>query len=315
MYRIWIDEPLLDTVLPMFDGVAEIVGPRAPATELATCDAALVPGVRWDAARMDTAPRLRVLSRIGVGYDNIDVAAATERRIMVCYTPQAPTISTAEHAIALMFAVAKSVCIGDRDVRAGRWHAQFWTHKGMELDGRTLGLIGAGRIGARVATMARAIGMRVIVFDPFLDAVRAEALGVECVADLEALLRAADVVSLHAPSTPRTYRMIDAVRLSQMKRHALLINTARGALVDEDALVAALRSGHLGGAGLDVFEHEPIASDHPLLQLDNVVLTDHIASHTWAGHHRLYETAVRQALQALRGEIPEGLLNPTVDRK
>lgn len=310
MFRIWIDEPLLDSVLPIFQGVAEIVGPRASAAELATCEAALVPGVRWDAARMDAAPRLRVLSRIGVGYDNIDVAAATARGIMVCYTPQAPTISTAEHALALMFAVAKTICIGDRDVRAGRWHAAFWTLKGMELDGRTLGLVGAGRIGARVATAAKAIGMRVLVFDPYLDAARAAELGAERVGSLEVLLAESDVVSLHAPATPQTHRMIDAARLAQMKRGALLINTARGALVDEDALVAALRSGHLGGAGLDVFDREPIAPDHPLLQLDNVVLTDHIASHTWAGHHRLYETAARQALQALRGEKPAGLLNP-----
>jgi len=313
MFRIWIDEPLLDSVLPIFEGVAEIVGPRASAEALATCDAALVPGVRWDAARMDTAPRLRVLSRIGVGYDNIDVAAATARGIMVCYTPQAPTISTAEHALALLFAVAKTICIGDRDVRAGRWHTAFWTLKGMELDGRTLGLVGAGRIGARVATAAKAIGMRVLVFDPYLDAVRAAELGVERAGSLEALLGESDVVSLHAPATAQTHRMIDAARLAQMKRGALLINTARGALVDEDALVAALRSGHLGGAGLDVFDREPIAPDHPLLQLGNVVLTDHIASPTWAGPHRLYETAARQALQALRGEKPEGLLNPTTN--
>ncbi len=312
MFRIWIDEPLLDSVLPMLDGVAEIVGPSASAEDLATCEAALVPGARWDAVRMDAAPCLRVLSRIGVGYDNIDVAAATARGILVCYTPQAPTISTAEHAVALLFAVAKTICIGDRDARAGRWHAQFWTLKGMELDGRTLGLVGAGRIGARVALVARAVGMRVLVFDPYLDAMRAAELGLERSDSLEALLRESDAVSLHAPATPETRHMIDAVRLAQMKPGALLINTARGSLVDEDALVAALRSGHLGGAGLDVFDREPIAPDHPLLQLDNVVLTDHIASHTWAGHHRLYETAVHQALQALRGERPEGLLNAQV---
>jgi D-3-phosphoglycerate dehydrogenase len=313
MFRIWIDEPLLDSVLPIFDGVAELVGPGASPEELATCDAALVPGTRWDAARMDAAPRLRVLSRIGVGYDNIDVAAATARGIAVCYTPQAPTVSTAEHALALLFALAKRVCASERDVRAGRWHPTFWTHKGMELDGRTLGLVGAGRIGGRVAVVARAIGMRVIAFDPFLDDARAAELGVECVGSLDALLAESDVVSLHAPSTSQTRHMIDAARLAQMKPGALLINTARGALIDEAALVDALRSGRLGGAGLDVFEREPIDPAHPLLTLDNVVLTDHIASHTWAGHHRLYETAVLQALQALRGERPAGLLNAMSD--
>jgi len=303
MFRIWIDEPLLDTVLPLFDGVAEIVGPRASAEELATCDAALVPGVRWDAARMDAAPRLRVLSRIGVGYDNIDVAAATARGIMVCYTPQAPTISTAEHAVALMFAVAKTICVGDRDVRAGRWHAQFWTLKGMELDGRTLGLVGAERIGERVAAMALPIGMRVLVFDPYLDAARAAALGVERADSLDALLAESDVVSLHAPSTPQTHHMIDAARLAQMKRGALLINTARGALIDESALVAALRSGHLGGAALDVFAQEPLDAAQGALfdGVPNLLLTPHIAGVTDESNVRVSRVTLEAVLRHLSG--------------
>ena len=314
MLRVWLDEPLLDTVVPMFDGVAELIGPRAPIELLTTCDAAMVPGARWDAARMDLAPRMKVLSRIGVGYENIDVGAATARGIMVCYTPFGPTVSTAEHAIALLFATAKTVALADRDMRAGKWHRTFWAVKGMELRDRTLGLVGAGRIGGIVATVARAVGMTVIVFDPYLSDARAAELGVTRAPDLEALLRQSDVVSLHAPSTPDTYHLINAARLAQMKPGALLINTARGALVDEAALVEALKSGHLGGAGLDVFEQEPISPDHPLFQFENVVLTDHIASHTWAGHHRLYETAARHLLQAMRGETPEGLLNPGVRR-
>lgn len=311
MFRIWIDEPVLESVLPMLSGVAQLIGPDAPLEELATCDAALDPGALWNAARLDRAPRLRVLSRIGVGYDNIDVNAATERGIVVCYTPHGPTLSTAEHAVALIFAAAKTVTFADRDVRAARWHTQFRTLKGMELQGRTLGLVGAGRIGSHVAKIMQAVGMKVLVYDPFLSADKAAQLGMLPVCSLVELLKLSDIVSLHAPSTAETKHLINAERLQAMKPGAILINTARGALVDEVALATALTSGHLAAAGLDVFEQEPVRSDNPLLQLENVVLTDHIASHTWAGHHRLYEMAVYHALQALRGEIPDCVLNAT----
>ncbi|HAP07938.1 MAG TPA: hypothetical protein DCR20_08915 [Planctomycetaceae bacterium] len=309
MYRIWVDEQPLDSVLPMLSGVAEIVGPGADLRELSLCDGALDPGARWDAARMDRAGRLQVISRIGVGYDNIDVAAATARGIQVCYTPHGPTISTAEHAIALIFAAAKTVCYADRDVRAGRWHRAFRTVKGMELRGRVLGLVGAGRIGSEVARVMQAVGMRVLVYDPGLSEERARQAGLEWVSSLELLLSAADVVSLHAPSTAETRHLINSARLAWMKPGAILVNTARGALVDEHALADALKNGHLAAAGLDVFEREPTESGNPLLDLENVVLTDHIASHTWAGHHRLYEMAVTHLLQVLRGEQPDCPLN------
>jgi D-3-phosphoglycerate dehydrogenase len=305
VYRIWIDETPLDSVRPMLDGVAQLIGPDAPIEELETCEAALDPGAPWNAARMDRAPRLRVISRIGVGYDNIDVKAATDRGIVVCYTPHGPTLSTAEHTIALIFAAAKTVAYADRDMRAGRWHSDFFRLKGMELKDRILGLVGFGRIASHVALIMQAVGMQVIAVDPLLTTERAIQLGIRKVDRLEELLAEADVVSLHAPSTPETRHMINPARLSVMKQGAILINTARGALVDELALADALRSGHLASAGLDVFEREPVAIDNPLLKLENVVLTDHIASHTWAGHHRLYEMAVRHALQALRGEKPD----------
>jgi D-3-phosphoglycerate dehydrogenase / 2-oxoglutarate reductase len=313
MFRVWIDEIPLESVLSLFDGVAQLVGPNAPIEELATCDAALDPGARWNAERMDRAPRLRVISRIGVGYDNIDVEAATQRGIAVCYTPHGPTLSTAEHAVALIFASAKTIAFADRDMRAGRWHSDFYRLKGMELRGRILGLVGLGRIATLVAGVMQAVGMQVIAIDPYLSHQRAEELKVEKMDSLESLLARADVVSLHAPSTPETRHLINASTLSVMKPGAILINTARGALVDELALANALKSGHLAAAGLDVFEHEPVKPDNPLLQLENVVLTDHIASHTWSGHHRLYEMAVIHLLQALRGEKPDCMLNDVAD--
>lgn len=314
MYRIWVDEPPLDSIRPMLDGVAEWIGPGAPIEQLATCDAALDPGAPWTAARIDQAPRLRVISRIGVGYDNIDVQAATQRGIVVCYTPHGPTLSTAEHAVALIFAVAKTVAYADREIRRGRWHTHFFTLKGMELRDRVLGLVGLGRIGGHVAQIMQAVGMRVIALDPMLTAEKSLQLGLQKVDSLSELLARSDVVSLHAPATAETRHLINASRLQAMKPGAILINTARGSLVDEHALADALRSGHLAGAGLDVFEREPISSENPLIHLENVVLTDHIASHTWAGHHRLYEMAIHHALQALRGEKPDCMLNEVAVR-
>lgn len=314
MFRIWIDEIFLESARPMLEGVAQLVGPHAPIEDLKTCDAALDPGVAWNAARMDQAPRLRVISRIGVGYDNIDVPAATQRGIVVCYTPHGPTLSTAEHAVALIFATAKTVAFADRDMRAGRWHSQFLTLKGMELQNRVLGLVGLGRIAGHVARIMQSVGMKVIACDPLLTTDRAQQLGVRKVDEIEDLLAVSDVVSLHAPSTPETHHLINASRLSAMKRGAILINTARGSLVNESDLVVALQSGHLAAAGLDVFEREPLEPSSSLLTLENVVLTDHIASHTWAGHHRLYEMAVRHALQVLRGESPDCQLNEVAER-
>lgn len=309
MYRIWVDELPLESVRPLVDGIAEFVGPDAPIELLASCQAALDPGVQWTGERMDMAPELKVISRIGVGYDNIDVHAATKRGIQVCYTPHGPTVSTAEHAVALIFAAAKTVTFAERDLRAGRWHSQFHSLKGMELRDRVLGLVGLGRIGAEVARIMCAVGMRVMAFDPLLTEDRAAQLQIERVGSLQELLAAADVVSLHAPATAETRHLINSETLQQMQAGSILVNTARGALVDESALAEALRGGHLSAAGLDVFEREPINADNPLLALKNVVLTDHIASHTWAGHHRLYEMALRHALQVLRGEQPDCRLN------
>lgn len=312
MFRLWVDENVLESVLPMLEGVAEIIGPGAPITELASCDAALDPGVPWRKERLDLAPGLKVLSRIGVGYDNIDVREASRRGIVVCNTPHGPTISTAEHTVALIFAAAKTVAYADRDIRARRWHTQVTTLKGMELQGRTLGIVGAGRIGGHVARIMQAVGMTVLAFDPALTNERAAELGIRPVRTLAELLGQSDVVCLHAPSNESTKNLINSTTLGQMKPGSILVNTARGALVDETALYEALRSGQLAAAGLDVFQQEPISPQNRLLDLENVVFTDHIASHTWAGHHRLYEMAVRHVLQAMRGETPDSVLNPEV---
>jgi D-3-phosphoglycerate dehydrogenase len=313
MFKIWFDSTPPPSCLPLLEGVVTL-GPSPTLEGIAEAEAFICPGnVRYDGARMDLAPRLRVIARLGVGYDNIDVAAASARHIPVVYAPDAPTVSTAEHAWALILAVAKKVVTVDQTLRAAGWEAWFQTKvQGLELSGRTLGLVGLGRIGSRVARLGRAFEMRVLAFDPYTTEEHAHSLDVALLPSLEALLSEADVVSLHAPDTPETRRMMNADRFAQMKQGAIFVNVARGALVDEEALVSALRQGRLAGAGLDVFAEEPIPPTHPLLAFDNVVVSPHIASYTTAGHHRIWETTLRQALQVLRGERPSHLLNPEI---
>lgn len=315
MFKLWLDDALLPSCAHLLEGIAEPIGPSPTLEGIEEAEAFICPGnVRYDGARMDRAPKLKVIARLGVGYDNIDLAAATARRIPVVYAPDAPTISTAEHAWALIMTVAKKVVPANAALHTTGW-GSFWGReesKGLELYGRTLGLIGLGRIGSRVARYGLAFEMRVLAFDPYVPPERARDIGITLVPALENVLREADVVSLHAPVTPETYHLMNAERFAQMKRGALFINVARGALVDEQALAEALRSGQVGGAGLDVFEGEPITPSHPLLAFDNVVVTPHVASRTVAGHHRIWETTLMQALQVLRGERPAYLLNPEI---
>jgi D-3-phosphoglycerate dehydrogenase len=265
--------------------------------------------VRYDAELMDRVPTLRVISRTGIGLDNISLADASERGIAVCHAPDGPTISTAEHAIALLLAVAKELPRTMDALRGGRGDF-FNDYAGIELHGLRLGVVGLGQIGRRVATFAQALGMEVAAYDPFVAPEVAEALGVELAPELDALLAGADAVSLHAPLTAQTAKLIDRKRLATMKRGAILVNTARGGLVDEGALLEALRSGHLRGAGLDVFDPEPPEPDNELLRRSDVIATPHIAGATGAGKDRLWRIAIAQALQVLRGERPAGLVNP-----
>jgi D-3-phosphoglycerate dehydrogenase len=318
MYRIWFERKLPQEHAHLIDGVARPLGfavaPSAdPLAEIAQADAVIASAkVSYDAALMDSAPALKVIARTGVGYDNISVADATARGICVCYTPDAPTISTAEHTIALMLAAAKQLKRYNRAMVEQPTADHISDYYGLELYGRRLGLVGLGRIGSRVAHVARALGMSVAAYDPFVPPGRAAEMGVELAPSLEALLGESDVVSLHVPASAETRHLMNAERLAQMKPGAYLINAARGALVDEAALLEALDSGHLGGAGLDVFEAEPPPGDHPLLSRGDVIATPHLAGPSPAGRQRMWEGAIGQALQVLHNERPAHLLNPDV---
>jgi len=259
----------------------------------------LAGGEAYDASTLDSLPNLRVLSRIGIGYDAVDLDAATDRNIIVTNTPEGPTTSTAEHTVALMMAVAHELTASAERLRAAT--GDYVTHQNsMELNGRTLGLLGYGRIGRAVAHMAEAIGMHVLVCDPLH----------EDSVTFDELLDRSDVLSLHVPATPQTIGMIGAAAFARMRSGSILINAARGSIVNTDDLVDTLQSGHLMAAGLDVTDPEPLDPDHPLLHMDNVIVTPHIASNTTAGRERMERMAFDQVTAGLAGERPSEQLNP-----
>jgi D-3-phosphoglycerate dehydrogenase len=228
-------------------------------------------------AVVEAAPRLRVIGRAGIGVDNIDVAAATHRGIAVLNTPGGNNVTTAEHAVSMLLALARAIPQATASMKAGKWDKAKFT--GSEVCNKTLGIVGMGNIGRLVAERALGLRMKVLAHDPFITAEKAQQLGIELV-PLEVLLQRADFVSLHTPLLPETRNLIDAAALAKMKPTARLINCARGGIVDEAALAAALREKRLAGAALDVFEAEPPPSDHPLLQLDNVICTPHLGAAT-----------------------------------
>jgi D-3-phosphoglycerate dehydrogenase len=258
---------------------------------------------------LDAAPRLRVVGRAGIGVDNVDVTSATARGVVVMNTPHGNAITTAEHAIAMMFALARQIPEASASTKAGKWEKNRFM--GTELTGKTLGLVGAGNIGSIVAQKAAGIGMRVIAYDPFLSERRATEIGAEKV-ELDTLLARADVVSLHAPMTEQTRNILSRERLLAMKRGARIVNCARGGLVDEVALADALREGHLAGAALDVFETEP-ATESPLFALENVVCTPHLGAATAEAQEKVaLQIAEQMSDFLLSGAVSNAINMPSV---
>jgi D-3-phosphoglycerate dehydrogenase len=245
------------------------------------------------------ADRLKVIGRAGVGVDTIDVEAATERGIAVMNAPAGNTIAAAELALALLLSLIRKVPAADRSMKARQWDRGSFS--GTELHRKTLGLVGAGRVGGEVARRARAFGMRVLAYDPFLTPAAAAEMGVE-LTELDPLLKAADVLSLHVPLTEKTRGMLGARELGLLKRTAVIVNAARGGVLDEQALLKVLEDGQIAGAALDVFEQEPLPADHPLRCLDNVVLTPHLGAST---EEAQLNVAVEIA-EAVKGALLEG---------
>jgi glyoxylate reductase len=264
---------------------------------------------RVDSALLDAAPHLRVVSNFAVGYDNIDVAAATRHGVLVTNTPGVLVETTADFAITLMLTAARRVIEADQYVRAGRWRT--WgpeTLLGRDLYGATLGIIGLGAIGQAVARRAAGFGMRVLYYNPRRKLEEEREDG-PAYAPLDQLLAESDLVSLHCPLNDETYHLIDRDALNLMKADAILVNTARGPVVDTKALLEVLRQKPIVAA-LDVTDPEPLPADHPLQTLPNVIVTPHIASASVATRTRMALIAVENLLAALRGDRPRYLVNP-----
>jgi glyoxylate reductase len=267
---------------------------------------------RVDAAVLEASPRLRIVSQMAVGYDNIDVGAATEHGVLVTNTPGVLTEATADMAFALLLTQARRLPEGQRAIEAGTWGDwQPWFLLGRDLTGKTLGIVGLGEIGKAVARRALGFGMRVVYNSRQRKPEVEASLGVAW-RELPALLAESDYVSLHMALNDETRSMIGATELARMKPDAVLINTARGGVVDQAALLQALRDGRIGGAGLDVFESEPLAPDHPLLDFDNVVVAPHLGSATVETRTRMSDLAVDNLLAFFRGERPPRCVNPEV---
>ncbi len=261
---------------------------------------------RVTARALDGAARLRVIARAGVGVDNIDVEAATRRGILVLNTPESSTVAAAEHTMAMMLALVRHIPQANAALAAGTWAREQYL--GTELSGKTLGVAGLGKIGSEVARRALAFGMRVLAFDPYVTEERARRLGVE-LGTWDAVLKHADVLTLHVPLAQDTKALVGAAELAQMKPSALLINCARGGLVDEAALRDALDREALAGAALDVFAQEPPPRNHPLLSHPRVVVTPHLGGSTLEAQRSIAVEIAEQVLAALRGEPVHGAVN------
>ena len=255
---------------------------------------------------LERAANLKVVGRAGVGVDNIDVTQATARKVAVVNAPTASSVSVAELALGHMLSLYRFLAVADRSVKEGKWEKKRF--EGHELHGKVLGLFGSGRIGAEVAKRAAAFGMRVIAFDPYLPPEVAKGHGIELVGK-EELLEDADIVSIHAALTPETRGIIGAGELSLMKHTAVLVNCARGEIVQEVALADALSSGAIAGAAVDVFEKEPPAGS-PLLTAPNVVFTPHLGASTHEAQARAGAIIAEQVFAALSGRRPEFVVNP-----
>jgi len=267
---------------------------------------------KFGALAMDGAPDLKVISKHGAGVDNIDVDAATERGIAVVRAPGANALSVAEHTIALLLATVKQIVPLVSGLRDGRWEKPGFL--GVEIAGKTLGLVGFGAIAQHTARLGRGLGLNVVAYDPMAQDSVFAAEGVQRIASVDELLAIADIVSLHCPLMPATQHMINAQSLQIMKPQSYLINTARGGLISETDLLMALQSGHIAGAGLDTFEHEPPSPDNPLMNERTVVVTPHVGGVTAAAGRRVGLLAVEGIIDLLAGKkiAAERIVNPEI---
>ncbi len=312
MPKILVCDPLSEAGLEILQQAGDVdvrlnLGGRELAEAVADAAAIVVRSeTRIDGAIIEAAPKLAVIARAGVGVDNIDVATATRCGVLVVNSPLGNTLAAAEHTIGLMLAAARRIPQAAAKMKGGGWDRKAFM--GRQLFGKTLGLVGLGKVGSEVARRAAAFGMRVTAHDPYVGEQQAAAAGVELVPTLEQLASEADYLSLHCALTPDTRALVNAELLELMRADAVLINCARGGLVDEEALLCALRDGRIGGAALDVFEQEPTANSE-LLALDNLIATPHVGASTEEAQDAVAVDAARQVRDVLEGRLPRYPVN------
>lgn len=291
--------------------------PATVAPHMADADAVVLrTGIKMTAELMAGAPKLKTISRTGAGFDNIDVKAATERGIIVSSSLGANTTTVAEHALALIFALFKALPALDKAMRQGNFKARY-DYLGRDLRGKTLGVVGFGRIGSEIAKACRdSFGMKIIAHDEYLPEAVVKTLSswVDFLS-LKELCSQADIITMHVPLTETTKGLIDAEKIALMKKDAVIVNTSRGGIIDEKALAEALNSGRLGGAGLDVFEDEPPKPDNPLLGCEKAILTPHSAALTQECVVRMAVLGAQRVIDLMRGISPDNIANPEVLRQ
>lgn len=312
MLKVVVAEEISPSGIESLARVAEVVDMSGRSRDdlvsaLVDADALVVRSATMvDETLLAAGPLLRVVGRAGIGVDNIDLVAATRRGVMVVNAPQANVVSAAEHTMALLLAEARNINRGDTSLREGRWERSRL--QGVELHGKTLGIVGLGRIGTLVARRADAFGMDMIAHDPYISAESARRLGVEIVS-FDELLTRADFITIHLPKTDETTGLIGAEAFSRMKDGVRIVNASRGGIIDEDALVEAVREGKVAGAGLDVFSHEPLTADSPLLTEPRIVLSPHLGASTSEAQDKAGLDVAAAVVAALSGELVASAVN------
>jgi D-3-phosphoglycerate dehydrogenase len=306
MKNVVISQRLHEGGMKVLDGKVNIIipdngNPREIASELAIADGVIIRIGYLDREAIMSAQNLKVIGRPGVGVDNIDMAAATERGIPVVITPGANSLSVAEHTVGMIFAAAKEIRFSDTEMRKGNYNVRS-RYKAFELLGKKLGLVGCGAIGREVGRLCSCLGMKVGVYDPFLKPEKAKEAGFEYYSQLNDLLEESDIISIHSPLTQETRGMIGEKEFNRMKPEAVLVNCARGEIIDEEALIKALDNNKIAGAALDVISVEPVPKDHRLLRYENVIFTPHMAAQTKEAASRMASMAAEGVLAVLNGE-------------
>jgi D-3-phosphoglycerate dehydrogenase len=316
-YKIFITEPLpeLEVGFKPLRRIAEIrclkeFTGTVLAKDIRDVDAIVAGDTRITRKSLEGAQRLKVIGRYGVGVDRVDLDACTEKRIMVFNAPGLNAVSVAEHAIGMMIAISKKFLLSDKWVRTGMW-SEKTRYMNTELSKKTIGIIGLGDIGRLVAKMVKAFDMQVLAYDPYVSKGKAMEFHA-CLSGLKTLLRESDFVSIHCPLTDKTRGMIGEDELRSMKKTSILINTARGEIVREGALYRALKDGWIAGAGIDVFEREPLTTNHPFIELDNILLSPHSASWTTEAVRRIAIYVGENLMRVFKGQLPENIVNKRV---